>query len=188
MALQDSYSTLFYLVGGSEPLERDTFESLAAPIIRTDFKAFDHSTVSVLTPNWQGQQDSDGNFLGFDVSSSVLAGHVSAATPWEYLTGIVWNLYNKNVPPNLAAMRSRLYGSVNQSLSDSGYEVLQTALQPYGSLGPSVGYYGWPVVPNAVLPTDNPATAPSSSKGGGALAWGLLLSTALLALGQGKVK
>lgn len=187
MALADSYSTLFYLIGGSEPLERDTFESLAAPIIRTDFKAFDHSTVSVLTPNWQGQQDADGNFLGFDVSSTVLSGRVSAATPWQYLTGIVWNLYNKNVPPDLAGMRSRLYGSVQSSLDESGYDVLQMALQPYGSLGPSVGYYGWPVIPNAVLPTDNPA-APASGKGGGALAWGLLLSTALLALGQGRVK
>jgi hypothetical protein len=184
MALADSYTTLYYLVGGNEPLERDTFESLAAPILRDGFKAFDHATVSVLTPYWQGKQDSDGNFLGFDVSSGVLADHVSAATPWEYLTGIVWNLYNKNVPPDLVGMRTRLYPSVRQSLSESGYEVLQSALQPYGTLGPSVGYYGWPAVPNAALLTDQ--GAPPTSKPSAGLAWGIIAAVALLAKLQGR--
>jgi hypothetical protein len=182
MALADSFSTYYLLVGGNEPLERDTFESLAAPIFRDSFKAFDHSTVDVMTPNWQGTQDSDGNFLGFQVSSGVLSGNILAATPWEYVTGVVWNLYNKNVPPDLGSIRNRLHATLHQSLIDAGFARLQDALVPYGSLGASVGYYGWPAVPRVVLPTDAPA--PAASKGG-ALAWGLLLSTALLAIAQG---
>lgn len=184
MSLADSYSTLFYLVGGNDPLDLTTFESAAAPVLTTAFKAYDHATLNVLTPNWQGSQDADGNFLGFDVSSTVLQGHVSAATPWQYLTGIVWNLYNKNVPPDLAGMRTRLYGSVQQQFSDAGFEVLQSALEPYGTLGPRVGYYNWPVIPQPVTAAAAPVSKPPVS--GGAIALGLLLATGLLAKLQGR--
>lgn len=184
--LSQVWTTFYALVGGNEPLDLDVFESSYGPWLAVYFKAYDHAVINVQTPAWRGIDDGSGVLAGFDVSSGVLSGHVSSQEPWPYLTGVVWNLFNKSIPPDLGSARTSMRAEPRQTLRDSGFVVLQDALEPYSTLGPSVAYYGWPLVPTPPSAPSSGSAAPVSK--GGALAWGIIFATALTALAQGKVK
>jgi hypothetical protein len=183
MADMSSYfSTLFVLVGGDDVFSADEFEAVFAPVLTQSFKAFDHATCDYMAPQYArdvqpADPDTGETFTGYNVVGGALDGYPvltmdgnPAAPP--YISGLVWHLYNKTRPPDLAGVRSQLRGSPAQMIMDAGYQMLQLSLVPYGSLTVSSGYRNWPAMPPLPAMPGTPTQTTSSS---GPSPWWLLL-------------
>ncbi len=167
MTSSGTVSTLFLLIGGADPLTRDDLERVVAPVLTQTFKAYDHSTTSVIAPTWKYRSETDplvqgGADVGYYINAGALADPIATyPAPYAYVTGLLWHLYNRDVPADLRGALSQLRGAPSQTLVDSGYTVMRSGLYPYGdvirsqamsrTLGTPSGYLEWPTMPP--LPT-----------------------------------